>query len=297
MPLSIPGTLSIASYIIYKDTTNVYAVNGITGNVDWSGTDASTIIQNAYSAAYGKGGGTLFIKRGTYNINTTINLQKNVNIIGEGYGTNLTNHSAGPIFQFLSGINDPLYTVIEKMTFMGGGTGTGPAIQGRPVLSGGGYSTTSYLDLRDLVIDGMGSHGLYFPSRFALSSFDNLKVFSNAGDGIRFDYDVVKVHMIGMNVSGNSGNGMYYNNGSGNFINLEQYSTNSNHGMYILNDTKSQINIMYTEINGSGYGLYMVGGSGSQINLMNISDGYYINPAIVNNIAYSTDSRYHFVSI
>src|SRR5207245_1236318 len=56
-----------ASYIIYIDSGGtIYARNGTTGAVDYSGPDAATVLQNALGAA--SSGGTIFFREGTYNL-------------------------------------------------------------------------------------------------------------------------------------------------------------------------------------------------------------------------------------
>jgi len=63
-----------ASYIIYTDGTNIYAKNGTTGEVEFSGTDASTVIQSALNALNDpvSGGGTIFLADVKWNSSLTI---------------------------------------------------------------------------------------------------------------------------------------------------------------------------------------------------------------------------------
>lgn len=75
------AAISPASYTIYKDGTTIKAVNGTTGVVDYSGTDASTVIQSAIS------GGKIFIKAGTYTLTIPVVIaNSNISIYGEGQG-------------------------------------------------------------------------------------------------------------------------------------------------------------------------------------------------------------------
>lgn len=73
-----------ASYIITKDPDGVvYAINGRTGEIDFSGPDATTVIQKALDSL--TNGGKLFIKAGTYVINRTLVIRySNIEIEGEG---------------------------------------------------------------------------------------------------------------------------------------------------------------------------------------------------------------------
>lgn len=77
----------LASYIIFKDVDGkIKAANGATGVVDYSGTDATVVIQNVINVM--SDGQTLFIKYGIYDLTTAaINVTKAINIIGEGVGT------------------------------------------------------------------------------------------------------------------------------------------------------------------------------------------------------------------
>ena len=79
---------STASYIIYKeeDTGIIYAKNGDTGLVDFSGTDAATVIQNAINNI---DAGVIYIKRhnnltGKYTINQQITAKPGIFLKSDG---------------------------------------------------------------------------------------------------------------------------------------------------------------------------------------------------------------------
>jgi len=59
-----------ASYIIFRQGDTYYAKNGTTGVIEFSGTDAASVIQQAIDAINGKG--HIFIKSGIYNCYTPI---------------------------------------------------------------------------------------------------------------------------------------------------------------------------------------------------------------------------------
>jgi len=67
------------SYIVYTDGKYVYAKNGQTGQIEFSGTDASTVIQNAINQL-GTNGGKIFVKSGRYTLSSTITLQPDVDL-------------------------------------------------------------------------------------------------------------------------------------------------------------------------------------------------------------------------
>jgi len=75
-----------ASYIIFKDGDVVKAKNGETGAIEFSGTDAATIIQETINCVASLGGGKVLIKKGVYTINEMIlvpNGSSNITIEGE----------------------------------------------------------------------------------------------------------------------------------------------------------------------------------------------------------------------
>ena len=79
------GLVKPASYIIDKSGDTYRALNGTTGKIDYSGTDASTVIQSAINAL-DTVGGTVFIKSGQYPLNSPINLSYKVRLVGEKIG-------------------------------------------------------------------------------------------------------------------------------------------------------------------------------------------------------------------
>lgn len=79
-----------ASYIIYQEGAIIYARNGRTGTVEFSGADASTVINNAISATSIAGGGIVGLKEGNYSITASVVMLDNVVLQGEGWSTILT---------------------------------------------------------------------------------------------------------------------------------------------------------------------------------------------------------------
>ena len=96
------GQTETASYVIWKDGSTYYAKNGITGAIDYSGTDASTVIQNAFDATPTHGKveflGNKFI------INTALKPHTMMEIKGNLYRTELNGVGAIKVFD-LDGIN------------------------------------------------------------------------------------------------------------------------------------------------------------------------------------------------
>lgn len=81
-----------ASYIVYKSGTTTYMLNGTTGQIDDYSTNSSQII--SWCIGNLTSGGKIFIKAGTYYINTVIKFQgnNNIDIVGEGFSTIIYNN-------------------------------------------------------------------------------------------------------------------------------------------------------------------------------------------------------------
>jgi len=112
------GTLKAAfSFLIWKDGSTYYARNGTTGEIQYSGTNATTVINNAISSI--PTGGLVFLCDGTYNIDGTINVVEklNINIIGESWETklNLTQNSNTDMMKIVNSN----FTTIKSLYFQG----------------------------------------------------------------------------------------------------------------------------------------------------------------------------------
>jgi parallel beta-helix repeat protein len=86
-----PGKVSAvteASYVFFTDGFAVYARNGTTGVIDYSGNDAAAVIQAGIDAL-GSHGGIILIREGTYVISSTIRVPGNVTLSGVGFATKL----------------------------------------------------------------------------------------------------------------------------------------------------------------------------------------------------------------
>ncbi len=88
-PITRPyNSLSNASYILYPYNGAFYAQNGNTGQVDYSGPDAATVIQSAADTLVN--GGLVFLRRGVYLLSKAIVISKsNISLVGEGNSTKL----------------------------------------------------------------------------------------------------------------------------------------------------------------------------------------------------------------
>jgi len=102
-----------ASYIIYVENGVYYAKNGLTGQIEFSGTNAGTVIQQAINAL--ANGGSIYIKSGIYSISSTIVLKSDIQLIGEGGALLSFNDVDIGIL-----LNDVYNVLIEKLKLDGG---------------------------------------------------------------------------------------------------------------------------------------------------------------------------------
>lgn len=88
---------TVASYVVFRDGSTYYARNGTTGEIEFSGSVATTVIQSAIDAL---SSGLILFKDGSYSITTLINLDDNIEIEGESQqGVVLTATTDNPIFR------------------------------------------------------------------------------------------------------------------------------------------------------------------------------------------------------
>jgi len=112
------GTLKAAfSFLIWRDGATYYAKNGSTGEIQYFGTNATTVINSAISSI--PTGGLVFLCDATYNIDGTINVVEklNINIFGQSWETklNLTENSNTDMMY----IENSNYTTIKSIYFQG----------------------------------------------------------------------------------------------------------------------------------------------------------------------------------
>jgi len=76
------------SYIIFKSANYILAKNGLTGQIEFSGVNASSVIQSAINTLPNFPlGGCIYLKAGRYFITETIKLKRRVALTGEGFAT------------------------------------------------------------------------------------------------------------------------------------------------------------------------------------------------------------------
>ena len=77
-----------ASYVIENRSSTIYAKNGTTGEIEFTGADIATVLQNIMNVA--SNGVDIFIKKGIYRYSSPITInEENIELIGEGFQTKL----------------------------------------------------------------------------------------------------------------------------------------------------------------------------------------------------------------
>jgi parallel beta-helix repeat protein len=102
-----------ASYIIWNEGSTIYARNGSTGTIEYSGTDAVTVINNTITATSNKGGGTIFIKAGNYTLGSSIILKSYVTLEGEVWGE----QKAATTLRLADNVNDDVIRTLQQKNY------------------------------------------------------------------------------------------------------------------------------------------------------------------------------------
>jgi len=112
------GTLTSSnSFVVWKDGSIYFAKNSSSGAIQYSGDNATEVINNAIASL--PFGGMIFLREATYDIDSPITIvdKVNVNLIGESLGTkiNLTENSNTDMIR----LTNSNYTTIKSIYFQG----------------------------------------------------------------------------------------------------------------------------------------------------------------------------------
>lgn len=237
MPLSIPGSLSTATYIIYTDGTTIYAVNGTTKNIDYQGTNASTVIQNAITNSNrGQGGGLIHIKAGQYNLSSGLVCPTNYGsshyvIQGEGQDqTILNNLSTNDALTLIT-----IESTVKDLTIVGSsnsGNGIRCTMDFNGAYEGGGFNTLYNLGIHN------NNNGIYLVYEPDFDHILNCTITNNRGHGIYLNANgaasgVSVTTIEHCYISGNGGNGVVIGGGNTNNITNCEITRNGGYGIYV----------------------------------------------------------------
>lgn len=114
------------SYTIFLEDSITKSKNGLTGKIDYSGSDTSTVIQLAIDSVFAVGGGSVFVRNsgGFYSISSDILMKSNVNMFSDGAELRRTGVLTNSVFD-LNGATD---IRIEGFFFNGNLAGSGRGI-------------------------------------------------------------------------------------------------------------------------------------------------------------------------
>ncbi len=241
------SNVDTASYIIFQDSGIIYAKNGTTGKIDFSGTDASTVIQGAIDVLNvgnntGSGyGGKIFIKAGGYIINSTIDLKSQIILEGEDMQRTV-----------LSG-NDQNVTILKA-----NGTSSIPVY---------------YIGLRNLAI--MGGNTGFLGNWFIFGHMENIRVSSHViGNGYGISLNDSYMNNF-MNVESRFNNIGIISNGQSNNLTFTHcwFNNNNIYGIYITDGQSIHLIGCNVEYNKS-YGVLFSGIWGGRISGYFENNGY-----------------------
>jgi len=142
-----------ASYVIFKVGSTYYAKNGSTGEIEFSGTNASQVLQQTANKVGSAGGGMIFIKNtgGTYSLTSDVYLKSNTFIVSDG--ASITRTSAGAsqdVFEIIEQENITIEGLIFKDVYY------------RAILIAQSTNKASKsITIRNCIFDGSGNFAIY----------------------------------------------------------------------------------------------------------------------------------------
>ena len=199
------------SYVIWTDGTNYYAKNGKTGQIDFSGTDASTVIQNAIDQLIGTGG-RILLKSGVYNITSTIKIGSHITFEGEAIG--YYSSPTPTILRLANGANVPLLVAKGEAQ-----NGKSNYITIRNIwFSGNAQNQTTAVDMVDLskgssvLIDRCYFYGAKRTALIVIYAWVINSIFSNIGSSAISA--ITDNYLANLNISGAVNDPTYTGNGA-----------------------------------------------------------------------------------
>jgi hypothetical protein len=267
MPVEQPP--SAASYIVFQKGGQCYAKNGMTGHIEFGPGDAGTVIQSAINAL--TNGGKIFIKDGTYTLNSPLTVRANVGLVGEGKNTVLYYPSQTPNINVVTLSGD--YSFIDNLAVKAT-RGWAPAYfalvkpQGNFTKVINCYLSDSPYDgiipmngknilIANNVIEGMDDDGINPSSASDHITIANNLIKNTIGSGIHLARNPGSLYatVVGNVISnaGNDGGISIYN--SSDITIIGNVITDSVHGIAFLYGTCENISIIGNKINATTYGI------------------------------------------
>jgi hypothetical protein len=180
--------------MVYTDGSNYYAKNGITGSVEFSSNDATSVIQYAIDRTNALGGGKVLLMKGIYIIRSTISVKSNVVI--EGENSDVTVLSAlSPNFGTVIDVDSQSNVAVRRLTIDKGGTSMNAD---RWIYMGLSCENSNSVLIEDVVVKNTPNYAMVFGGRKDANIFDTpyapcnnvvvrgCKIINSYKDGIHF---------------------------------------------------------------------------------------------------------------
>ena len=245
------------SYIIWTDGTNYYAKNGATGQIEFSGIDASTVIQSVFnSLPIGRTSPVAIYLKGSFtNVNVSVPSRVYLFIDGEIHGTLTLNGvyevtiEGGYIEQvYITGNSFKIRiadTTINTLIGDSGGYWHFDHVSFTTVtLTTNGNEHTYWVWFSQCWIQNPNGNGLYAKNSVYLLVESSVLSYNNS-IGVYLEY-CLSVFING-DIEANNVSGLVITGGHAILINTSIYG-NNNYGIYL--GTDASVEIMHSSING-----------------------------------------------
>lgn len=197
-----------ATYVIFKDDSNIKARNGTTGHIDYSGTDAATVIQAAIDAL-GSNGGKIYIAKGQYEIRSTLTItESSITLEGAiegsdiyGGGTILHGDGSTKLLSITGAVSGEIEVVnIRYICFNGAASAKSVGAYGIEI------KRATEVHIENCAVRRAGDTGVFIDPGVAEHAeiiwITNSDISINQGDGVEI-YNVNNVNLIGCHINHN----------------------------------------------------------------------------------------------
>jgi hypothetical protein len=283
-----------ASYIIFQENGMIYAKNGKTGKIEFSGADAATVIQSAINAL--TNGGKIFIKAGTYTLTAPLlfddgdYMNKEWILSGEGIATKFYCNTAN--VNAIEIKNATRVTLENFRIECGSSGGHGIALINDP----SDLASIRRGKLSNLVIEvsNPSKHALYMVNPID-SYFEHLRLVhqGNTGTGVPLWIENNSTtthygnseftHIVAYVLSGHDGVNIvgtnhHLNLVNFNYLSIEQGSnpTGTQYGLKIGSNV-DRVSFNFLSCEGFDEGVFINGTSGTEPSNIHVKGGYILS--------------------
>jgi len=303
--------IGTASYIVWEDSGTYYAKDDNDGSIDYSGTNASQVINNCYGST-----ATVFLKNANYSLDTSIVITYDgSSLIGESYGGVVlsTASNINLIYVGTVGAHTQQITV-SNLVIHGNDAGTeagiyirntwystfknintrynyfGIDLYGESATYSGGHVTLENIEAEDNLYAGVRQ------ARHYSSVYRHVSAHNNDIYGIFLTTHAQGLEMYGCFASSNNNTGLYIVGVGGGFVQGFQASDNG-YGLRLRDGTAHwTFDNFYTEAS-EYYGLYVESGSNTgpkyEVTDVLFSNSYFVKAqrhgmVLDSNVGYNT---------